>query len=239
MLGGRRAQRLGEDLEGLQAQRELALVTAHRGAAHTEQVAQVELEQALEGLLAEHVEARVQLDLPAAIDEVEEGGLALAAARGEAPGDTVDGVGFLAGDEVLEAARGPPRWARCRGRSRERRSPPAGAGGGLWRGARPSARRGRAPRCCAMRSGGRSRPSGAVGGLGRRHQGCASSFDITKKDVRGPKAEPGGRTGGKAGDPGRQLPPRVSYFSPTSILVILSLRAGPRGTLTATVSLRR
>ena len=84
MLVGRRAQRLAEQLEVVHAQRELAAARAQRGAVDAEQVAEVEREQALEALLAEHVHARVQLDLAAAVDEVQERRLARAAARGEA-----------------------------------------------------------------------------------------------------------------------------------------------------------
>ena len=48
-------------------------------------------------LLAEHVDARVQLDLAGAVDEVEERGLARAAPRGDPAGDAVCVLGLLAG----------------------------------------------------------------------------------------------------------------------------------------------
>ena len=51
-------------------------------------------------LLAEDVDARLELDPARAVDEVEERHLALAAARRQAPGDTVGGVGLGAGLEV-------------------------------------------------------------------------------------------------------------------------------------------
>ncbi len=50
---------------------------------------------------AEHVGARVQLDLAGAVDEVEERGLAGASAGGEATGDTMAVVGLLAHLQVL------------------------------------------------------------------------------------------------------------------------------------------
>ncbi len=54
-------------------------------------------------LRPEHVLARLQLQAPRAIDEVEERHLALAAAGGEPAGDAVAHVGLLA---VLEAGVG-------------------------------------------------------------------------------------------------------------------------------------
>ena len=68
VLVGRRAQRLGEDLEALHAQRHLAVAAAHRRAVDADQVAEVERRQQLEALVAEDVHARVQLDLAGAVD---------------------------------------------------------------------------------------------------------------------------------------------------------------------------
>ena len=96
VLLGRRAQRLREHRERLDAQRDLAALRAQRGAVDADDVAEVDLrEQALVRLGAEHVGARLQLQAARAVDEVEEGHLALAAARGEAAGDTVRHVGLL------------------------------------------------------------------------------------------------------------------------------------------------
>ncbi len=64
--------------------------------------------QPLEALLAEHVDARVQLDLAGAVDEVQERGLAGAAPRGEPPGDAVALLGLLAGRRGARRRRGPP-----------------------------------------------------------------------------------------------------------------------------------
>ena len=100
VLVGRRPQALGEHREAVDAQRQLAALAAEDGAVDPDEVAEVELEQALHPLLAEHVDARLELDPAGAVDEVEERHLALAAARGEAAGDAVGGVGLGAGLEV-------------------------------------------------------------------------------------------------------------------------------------------
>ena len=78
---------------------------AEDGAVDADEVAEVELEQARHQLLAEHVDARLQLDAARAVDEVEEGHLALPAAGGEAPGDAVARVGLLAGRAGRRARR--------------------------------------------------------------------------------------------------------------------------------------
>ena len=65
------------------------------------EVAEVEREQALVGLGAEHVDARLQLDAAGAVDQVEQGHLALPPARGQAAGDAVGGVGLLARLQAL------------------------------------------------------------------------------------------------------------------------------------------
>ena len=59
--------------------------------------------QALERLLAEHVEAAEQLDAAGAVDEVGEDRLALAALGGQAAGDAHAHVGLAAGLEVVVA----------------------------------------------------------------------------------------------------------------------------------------
>ena len=104
VLVGRRAQRLGEQREVVELERELAAARAEDGAVGAEQVAEVEVEQARHPLLAEHVDARVQLHPARAVDEVEERGLALAAARGEPAGDARAVVGLLPGGRARRAA---------------------------------------------------------------------------------------------------------------------------------------
>ena len=89
VLLGRRAQRLGQQRPVVDAQRQLAAPRAEDGAVDPDQVAEVEPDEPLERLGAEHVDARVQLDAPGAVDEVDERRLALAAARGDAPGEAV------------------------------------------------------------------------------------------------------------------------------------------------------
>ena len=120
VLVGRRAQRLAEHLELLDAQRHLAVAAAHRRAVDADQVAEVERRQQLEALLAEDVHAGVQLDLAGAIDEVEERGLAGAAARGDASRDAVALVGFLAGLQVLVGGQDRVDRLDARERVRER-----------------------------------------------------------------------------------------------------------------------
>src|ERR1700722_799229 len=105
MLVRRWAQRLAEDLEVLDAQRDLAVATAHRAAVDPEQVAEVERREQRVTLLAEHVLAGVELDLAGAVDEVEEGRLARAAPRRNPPGDAMALVRFLAGLEMLVGRR--------------------------------------------------------------------------------------------------------------------------------------
>ena len=82
-------------------------------------VAQVEVEQRGHRLLAQAVDARPELDAPAAVVEVEERHLALAAPRGQAPGDT--------GPPAPRSRRGPGPRAR-HARRRSPRAPRSGAG---------------------------------------------------------------------------------------------------------------
>ena len=95
VLVGRRAQRLGQQREAVELERQLAAAGAEHGPVGADQVAEVEVEQARHRLLAEHVDARLQLDPARAVDHVEERRLALAAAGGEAPGDAGAVVGLL------------------------------------------------------------------------------------------------------------------------------------------------
>ena len=69
-------------------------------AVDADQVAEIERQQPLHPLLAEDVGTRLQLDSAGAVDEVEERHLALAAARGEPPGDAVARLGLLAVGEI-------------------------------------------------------------------------------------------------------------------------------------------
>ena len=103
MLLGRRPQRLGEQRDVLERDRQLAGAGADDRAVGADQVAEVEVRQAAELLLAEHVLPAEQLDAPGAVDEVEERGLALPAARGDAAGHADAHVGLTAGLEVVVA----------------------------------------------------------------------------------------------------------------------------------------
>ena len=89
VLVGRRAQRLGEQLEALDAQRELAAAGADRDAVDADQVAEVERRGAARRPRPEHVDARVQLDRPVRSTRSRNAALARLAPRGEPPGDAV------------------------------------------------------------------------------------------------------------------------------------------------------
>ena len=95
----RRAQRLGQQRPVVDLHRQLAPAGLEDGAVGADQVAEVERDQPVQRLLAEHIGARVQLDAPGAVDQIEERHLALAAARGEAAGDPHPVVRLLAGFE--------------------------------------------------------------------------------------------------------------------------------------------
>ena len=94
-LVGRRSQALGQQPPVVDRQRQLAAAAGRdRRPLDPDQVAEVEVDQEPERLLAEHVLAGVELDLAAAVAEVEEAGLAVAAAGDDAPGDPVAGLGL-------------------------------------------------------------------------------------------------------------------------------------------------
>ena len=143
---------------------------------------EVERGERVEGLVAEHVLARVHLEPPGAVDDVEEGGAAVSAPRREPAGHAVGAVGLLAvlepGVLLVHALDRRPRPRRSAGTGRS-----------------PSARR-------------------------------RSSF-ARRSSTRGNSTRGPGATGRRE--------PRLYA---RSILVILSLRAGPRGTGTVTVSPR-
>ncbi len=94
-LVGRRAQALGQQPPVVDRQRELAAAPGRqRGALDADDVAEVEIDQQLVGLLAEQVLAGVQLDLAAAVAQVEEAGLAVAPSADEPPRDPVARLGL-------------------------------------------------------------------------------------------------------------------------------------------------
>ena len=94
-----REQRPAGGLEG-----ELAATRLEGRAVDADDVAQVEVGEGVEGLLAEDVALGVHLELAAAIGDVEEGGAAVAATPGQAAGDAVGLIRLLARLEV--AVRG-------------------------------------------------------------------------------------------------------------------------------------
>ena len=81
--------------QSVERQRELAAAAGrHRRALDADDVADVEVDEQLVGLGAEQVLAGVELDLAAAVAEVEEAGLAVAAAADDPAGDPVPRVGL-------------------------------------------------------------------------------------------------------------------------------------------------
>src|SRR6188472_3826830 len=90
----RRPQALGQQTPAVDRQRELAAAAGrHRRPLGADDVAEVEGDQELVGLVAEHVLTGVELDLVAAVAKVEEAGLAVAAAGDDPAGDPVAGLG--------------------------------------------------------------------------------------------------------------------------------------------------
>jgi hypothetical protein len=92
VLVRRRAQRLGEHGDPLRAQGQLPATGAEDHAVDPDQVAEVQLEQAVHRLLPQHVAAGLQLQAPRAVVEVQEGHLPLPAPGVQAAGDAVPRV---------------------------------------------------------------------------------------------------------------------------------------------------
>jgi len=83
-------------------QRELAAAPGRqRRSLDADDVAEVEVDEHLIGLGPEQVLAGVQLDLTAAVAQVEEAGLAMSAAADDPPRDPVAGIGLYAGRQAL------------------------------------------------------------------------------------------------------------------------------------------
>ena len=92
----RRAQRLRQQRPAGHGQRQLAAARLEGRAVDADQVAEVERHEAVEGLLAERVAARMELEAAGAVDQVEEGGAAMAAARGQPARHAVGSARLLA-----------------------------------------------------------------------------------------------------------------------------------------------
>jgi hypothetical protein len=100
-LVGRRAQALGQQLEALDAQRELAALGAEGEPVDAHDVAEVEVEEPRHRLLAEDVDLGLQLEAARPVVEVQEGHLALAAAGVQAAGHAIARLGVLPGGQAL------------------------------------------------------------------------------------------------------------------------------------------
>ena len=101
VLLGRRQQRLREQRPVVDLQRQLAAAGPEDRAIGADQVAEIEPHQPVQRVLPEHVRAGVQLHAPRAVDEVDEGRLALPAARGDPARDPRADVGLLTRLEPL------------------------------------------------------------------------------------------------------------------------------------------
>jgi hypothetical protein len=106
---GRVAQRLGEQHALADAERKLAPLGHVEVALHTDHVADVEILDALVGLLAEVVEAGVGLDRAGEVADVEEGRLAVDALAGHAAGDAVGPLAVIARPQLLRVVGGVDR----------------------------------------------------------------------------------------------------------------------------------
>ena len=116
VLLGRRAQRLRQQCPFADRDGQLAAARLEDRAVGPDQVAEVHREQPLERLVAQDVAARLQLDAPRAVIQVQERHLALAAASVQATGHAHAHVRLLT---VLEARVGRLR-VRDRRHARER-----------------------------------------------------------------------------------------------------------------------
>jgi hypothetical protein len=99
-LVGRSSQGLGQQSPSARAQAQLAPTRSEGGAVHPDQVAQIERREGLERLVPEHVAPRVNLEPPRAVDEIEEGRTAVAAARRQPSRHSVGALRLLARLEV-------------------------------------------------------------------------------------------------------------------------------------------
>ena len=91
VLLGRGSERLGQQREVLDPQRQLAAPGHEGDAVDADQVAEIQPQEPLHPLRPEFVDPSLELDPPGAVDQVEERHLALAAARGQATRDPVPG----------------------------------------------------------------------------------------------------------------------------------------------------
>src|ERR687896_2109122 len=101
VLLGHLPEGLRQQLPITDEQAELAAPGLEGRAVNADQVADVQGSQQLEGFAPQHVALGVQLDLAAAVDQVEEGRASLAATGGQAARQAIRRVGFLACLEVV------------------------------------------------------------------------------------------------------------------------------------------
>ena len=86
VLLGRRPQRLREQRPVLELDRELAATRPEDRAVGAEQIAEVERDEAVQGLLPQDIGPRVQLDTAGPVDEIQERGTPLPPPGGQPPG---------------------------------------------------------------------------------------------------------------------------------------------------------
>ncbi len=106
VLVGRRAQRLGQQRELYDTQRELPALGDVDAPCHPHDVSDVQAQDAVVGVLPERVHPHDRLDLAGKISNVEKRGLAVASPGDDTPGDLVGQVGVCARVQLAGVVRG-------------------------------------------------------------------------------------------------------------------------------------
>ena len=92
---------LASSFQSVTSRLSCAAARLERGAVDADQVADVERDEPVERLLAEHVALGVKLDLALAVDQIDEGGAALIAAGDHAAGHPICPIRLLSGFEIV------------------------------------------------------------------------------------------------------------------------------------------
>ena len=110
VLLGRRPQRLRQDRERHHPQRELAPPGHERHPVDPDKVPEIQAQQPVHSIGTELIDARLELDPPRAVDQIQEGHLALPAPRRQTSSDPVADRGLLTARQ--------PRVGHAHGRDR-------------------------------------------------------------------------------------------------------------------------
>jgi hypothetical protein len=92
-----RSQRLCKQFPLIDKKRKLAAASAKHPSACPDQITLVEADKSLKGLWPQHITARMQLEQPGPIDEVQKRCSSVASSGGQTPGHPVYGLGLLPG----------------------------------------------------------------------------------------------------------------------------------------------